>query len=74
MVEAAIADVAADTARFPVRTHGAPWTPLKFYRAARGNAERGTLGVNVGEYSPLLGESYGEIAGRSRSQHKPGCG
>jgi len=63
-------DLSADTARFPVARYGTAWTPLKFYRAARGNAEAGTLGMDVGEYSPLRGESYGEIAGRSRSQHK----
>lgn len=63
-------DVAHDAARFPAATHGDPWTPLKFYRAARGNAAAGTVGMDVGEYSPLRGESYGEIAGRSRSQHK----
>jgi len=28
------------------------------------------LTINVGEYNPLLGESYGQIAARSRSQHK----
>ncbi len=26
--------------------------------------------INVGEYNSVLGESYGEIAGKSRSQHK----
>jgi LmbE family N-acetylglucosaminyl deacetylase len=63
-------DVAADTMRFPVAHYGAPWSPLKFYRAARSNAQGASVGVDVGEYAPLLGESYGEIAGRSRSQHK----
>src|SRR5688500_2482270 len=63
-------DVAADTVRFPVPTFGRPWTTPKFYRAARGNAQAGTLGVDVGEYSPLLGRSYAEIAGQSLSQHK----
>jgi LmbE family N-acetylglucosaminyl deacetylase len=63
-------DVSADTVRFPVTTHGRPWTTSKFYRAARGNAQGGTLGVDVGEYSPLLGRSYAEIAGLSLSQHK----
>jgi len=63
-------DVVGDTARFPTRAYGAAWTPLKFYRAARFNLQSGTLSMDVGEYSPLLGESYGEIAGRSRSQHK----
>ncbi len=63
-------DLSGDTLRFPVRDLGTPWVPLKFYRAARGNQANGTLGVDVGEYSPLLGRSFGEIAGESRSQHK----
>ena len=63
-------DLAADTARFPVKDYGPSWTPLKFYRAARFNAQAGTLSMDVGEYSPLLGRSLGEIAGESRSQHK----
>ena len=63
-------EISGDTLRYPAAGFGAPWTPLKLYRVARGSAEEGTLGVDVGEYSPLRGESYGEIAGRSRSQHK----
>src|SRR5689334_11473658 len=63
-------DVAGDTVKYPARRFGEPWTPLKFYRAARFNPQAGTLSMNVGEYSPLLGRSYGEIAGESRSQHK----
>jgi len=63
-------DLAGDTVRFPIAQFGPAWEVPKFYRAARGNAQSGTLGMNVGEYSRLRGESYGEIAGRSRSQHK----
>jgi LmbE family N-acetylglucosaminyl deacetylase len=64
-------DLAGDTIRFPVATHGAAWTPLKFYRNARYDPTGGvTLQFDVGEYSPLLGMSYAEIAGLSRSQHK----
>jgi LmbE family N-acetylglucosaminyl deacetylase len=66
-------DAAGDTVRFPVMINPwklPPWTPLKFYRASRFSPESATLGMNVGEYSPLLGRSYGEIAGESRSQHK----
>jgi LmbE family N-acetylglucosaminyl deacetylase len=63
-------DAAADTVRFPVRGFGPPWTPQKFYRSARQNMADGTLRMNVGEYSPLLGRSYYEIAAESRSQHK----
>src|SRR6185312_15288220 len=63
-------DAAADTVRFPVRTHGAPWTPLKFYRSAWFAPETATLSINVGEYNENLGRSYAEIAAESRSQHK----
>jgi len=63
-------DMAADTARFPVKTFGAPWRPLKFYRLARFSPTDRTLAINVGEYDPFLGLSYQEIAADSRSQHK----
>jgi LmbE family N-acetylglucosaminyl deacetylase len=64
-------EVAGDTTRFPAREYGAPWTPHKFYRNARYDPTLGvTLRFDVGEYSPLLGMSYAEIAGQSRSQHK----
>jgi LmbE family N-acetylglucosaminyl deacetylase len=65
-------DLAGDTVRFPTRgTSGlGPWTVTHFYRGQRGNAPNATYAMNVGEYSPLLGRSYAEIAGESRSQHK----
>src|SRR5690349_718941 len=64
-------DLAGDSIRMPASvTHGrAPWTPLKFYRSARFGGES-TYRFDVGEYSPLLGKSYAEIAAESRSQHK----
>jgi len=63
-------DQAADTVRFPVKTFGAVWTPLKFYRLARFSPQDRTIAINVGEYDPYLGLSYQEIAADSRSQHK----
>lgn len=63
-------DQAADTVRFPVKTFGRPWTPLKFYRLARFSPQDRTIAINVGEYDPNLGLSYQEIAADSRSQHK----
>ncbi|MGH7664802.1 MAG: PIG-L family deacetylase [Gemmatimonadaceae bacterium] len=65
-------DVAMDTVRFPraVTSGSGPWTPLKFYRSARFSRESATLSFNVGEYDPLRGRSYYEIAAESRSQHK----
>ncbi|MFL5577022.1 MAG: PIG-L family deacetylase [Gemmatimonadaceae bacterium] len=64
-------DAAGDTVRFPTRTYGAAWTPLKFYRTRTywGNQDA-TYRYNSGEYSPLFGRSYAEIASVSRSQHK----
>ncbi|NUQ92205.1 MAG: hypothetical protein HOQ12_02235 [Gemmatimonadaceae bacterium] len=65
-------DLADDTVKVPrSRTANARgWKVLKFYRSARFNLAEPTLTMDVGEYSPLLGESYGEIAAQSRSQHK----
>src|SRR3954452_9930318 len=64
-------DLAADSVRMPTSvTHDrAPWAPLKFYRSARFGGES-TYRFDVGEYSPLRGESYAEMAADSRSQHK----
>ena len=64
-------DLAGDSVQMPVAvTHGRlPWTPLKFYRSSRFGGES-TYRFDVGEYSPLRGESYAEIAADSRSQHK----
>ncbi len=62
-------ELSADTARFPRAEFGEPWTPLKLYRSARFNRVAGTLEIPVGEYDPVLGRSFAEIAGESRSQH-----
>ncbi|HEY3258543.1 MAG TPA: PIG-L family deacetylase [Gemmatimonadaceae bacterium] len=63
-------DAAANTERFPVATFGAAWKPLKMYRFGRFSTGTPALKINVGEYNPLLGKSYSEIAAESRSQHK----
>ncbi|HUF29543.1 MAG TPA: PIG-L family deacetylase [Gemmatimonadaceae bacterium] len=63
-------EAAADTLRFPRSGFGTPWTVGKFYRATRGRVQDATLRFNAGEYSPLIGRSYAEIAAESRSQHK----
>jgi LmbE family N-acetylglucosaminyl deacetylase len=65
-------DAAADSVKFPAsKTQGLPaWAPLKFYQSTSFFGSASTLTYNAGEYSPLLGRSYAEIAGESRSQHK----
>ncbi|HJU65562.1 MAG TPA: PIG-L family deacetylase, partial [Gemmatimonadaceae bacterium] len=65
-------EISGDTARVPVRAAGLhpPWTPLKLYESARFSPDSATISFNVGEYSPLRGRSYAELAGESRSQHK----
>jgi LmbE family N-acetylglucosaminyl deacetylase len=64
-------DAAADTVAWPsARTNGLPaWRPLKFYRAARFMPSEATVHFNVGELSPLRGQTYAELASQSRSQH-----
>ena len=61
---------AEDTVKFPVSKFGAPWRVSKFYRTGRQDPQLATMTINVGEYNPVLGESYAEIAAESRSQHK----
>lgn len=66
-------DAAGDTVRFPrAATADYPaWTVSKFYRSANFRMQdRATLRMNVGEFNPVLGRSYNEIASDSRSQHK----
>lgn len=63
-------DAAADTVRFPSREFGAPWVVSEFYRSTRARREDATFAFNAGEYNPLIGRSYAEIAAESRSQHK----
>ena len=66
-------DIAGDSVRLPrSATHGqGAWTPLKFYRGAwRVSDQPGVIRINVGEFDPMLGRSYAEIAAQSRSQHK----
>ena len=65
-------DAAADTVRFPpAKLDGLPgWQAMKFYRARGFRGGPTSYAFNTGEYDPLLGESYAEIASVSRSQHR----
>lgn len=62
-------EVAPDTAMFSSEAFGAPWAPSKLYRSAWFNREGATLEIQVGDLDPVLGRSFAEIAGESRSRH-----
>lgn len=55
---------AADPNRFPehFREGLRPWQVRKLYLSVRENEQIATMKIDVGEYSPLLGRSYREIA------------
>jgi LmbE family N-acetylglucosaminyl deacetylase len=72
--------VAADSSRFPeqIKEGLRPWQAKKLYlRSFDGAASLreflpslATVSLNTGEFDPLLGCSYYEIAARGRSQHR----
>ena len=70
---------AADPARFPAQVKEGlqPWQASKFYvnvnrfgPAAKLPLPEGALEIEVGDYSPLLGRSYAELAMEGRSLHR----
>ncbi len=74
-------DAAADPNQFPEQlAYVDTWQPKRLYFNAsswwnkdiveRAQNSPDFITLNVGEYSPLLGESYAQIAARSRSAHK----
>jgi LmbE family N-acetylglucosaminyl deacetylase len=70
-------DAAGDPKRFPEQLkYVQPWQPKRLYWntgsyfVKPGESMAGYLTLDAGGYNPLLGQSYGEIAARSRSQHR----
>lgn len=70
-------DAAADPARFPEQLASVqPWQAKRIvWNAFRFGGQpddpsAGGIAVDLGAFSPLLGRSYTEIAGESRSMHK----
>ncbi|WP_045690180.1 PIG-L family deacetylase [Hymenobacter sp. AT01-02] len=70
-------DAAGDPKRFPEQLkYVQPWQPKRLlwntgsFFVKPGENMDGYLKVDAGGYNPLLGQSYGEMAARSRSQHK----
>ncbi|GAA4373851.1 PIG-L family deacetylase [Hymenobacter koreensis] len=70
-------DAAGDPKRFPEQLkYVQPWQPKRLFWntgsffVKPGENMDGYLKLDAGGYNPLLGQSYGEIAARSRSQHR----
>ncbi len=65
---------AGDPARFSDQLKTlAPWKPRRLFWNSWRPAEeeiKGLVRINTGEYNPLLGRSYAEMAAEGRSQHK----
>ena len=63
---------AADPERFPEQfaLGVEPWQPAKLYRRMRGSAEGPVVRIETGEWDPLLGRSWFQVAMDSRSQHR----
>jgi len=67
---------AADPNQFPeqIKEGLLPWRARKLYVgqgfAAAAGGEPMSVTVNTGDYDPLIGRSYAEIAAEGRSQHK----
>ena len=69
---------AGDPTRFPEQLRFVkPWSPkrlvwnvFRFRQSDRPTRPENSVALDLGTYSPLLGESFTEIAGQSRSMHK----
>ena len=69
--------LANDSAAMPASLTGglAPWAPAAIYtlifrRSATPVVVEGAVAINAGEYDPVSGESYAQLAARGRSMHK----
>ena len=71
-------EAAGDPKRFPEqlkfvkpwRARRLMWNAFSFSREQEKEAQASPVKVDVGVYNPIIGLSYGEIAGLSRSQHR----
>lgn len=59
---------AGDPARYP--DAGAPWQPLKLYANVRNPDSDWTVRIDSGQYDPLLGMTYAELARRGMRNHR----
>ena len=59
---------AGDAARYP--DAGQPWQPLKLYAGVRNPDGDWTLRIDSGQYDPLLGMTYAELARKGMRNHR----
>lgn len=59
---------AGDPARYP--DAGAPWQPLKLYAGVRNPGGDWTVRIDSGQYDPLLGMTYAELARKGMRNHR----
>ncbi|MGV3767890.1 MAG: PIG-L family deacetylase [Chitinophagaceae bacterium] len=69
-------EIAGDPSKYPEQLKFVqPWKPKRllwntFNFGSANTISEDQFKIEVGQYNPLLGKSYGEIAAESRSQHK----
>lgn len=65
-------DAAADPEQFADQLDEgvAPWQVRKLYRRVRGVSDGGVIKVETGQFDPVLGRSWYQVAMASRSQHR----
>jgi len=62
---------AADKSRFPEQLRWVePWQARRMLGRGGGAGASGQVAIDTGDFDPMLGFSYSEIAGMSRSMHK----
>jgi LmbE family N-acetylglucosaminyl deacetylase len=63
---------AADPSRFPeqIKEGLQPWQVLKVYGRVFGQSQGPGATFDVGQYDPVLGRSYAELAAEGRSKHR----
>ena len=63
---------AADPTRFPeqIKEGWQPWRVLKVYGRVFGQGQGPSATFDVGQFDPLLGRSYAELAAEGRSKHR----
>jgi LmbE family N-acetylglucosaminyl deacetylase len=72
IIARAVFDVAGDPSQFADQMERgvAPWQPLKLYQRVRGEPTGAVVEVPTGQWDPVLGRSWFQVAMASRSQHR----